>query len=156
MSQPAFTLLENYDFPGNVRELKSIIKRAWYHCKGTTIQPEHLRLNKNRFASKSQPPVTPVNSKSQQIPYQTPIHVLEYVQAEYSLMPDEEKILALTQKLGYINNIFCQQLLGVDHNRAKYLLRKIFSNNMLVREGGNRATIYRLPISPQNGEPRNK
>ncbi len=146
LSQAAFTALENYDFPGNVRELKSIIKRAWFHCKGKTIQPKHLRLNK-RFAPKSQQisPVTPLNSKSQQSPHQTPTDVLESVQAEYALMPDEQKILALTQKLGYINNALCQQLLGADHERAKYRLKKMTCDNLLVREGNNRATIYRLP-----------
>lgn len=147
LSQPAFTALENYDFPGNVRELKSIIKRAWYHCQGKTIQPKHLRLNKKMFIPNSQQIslITPFNSTNQQSFHQTPIEVLRSVQAECSLMPQEQKILVLTQKLGYINNSLCQQLLGVDHNRAKYLFRKMTTHSMLVRQGGNRATIYCLP-----------
>ncbi|HDN26040.1 MAG TPA: sigma-54-dependent Fis family transcriptional regulator [Thioploca sp.] len=147
LSQPAFTALENYDFPGNVRELKSIIRRAWFHCKGKTIQPEHLRLNQQTFTPKTQqtPPATPLNSKSQQSPHQTLTHVLESVQAEYSVMPDEQKILALIQKLGYINNALCRQLLEVSRHQATYLLKKMTADSVLVCEGIGRATSYRLP-----------
>ena len=148
LSQAAFTTLENHDFPGNVRELKSIIKRAWFHCHGKMIQPDHLRLNKKRFAPNGSTG-TPTAKSQQSLP-QTPTHVLESVEAEYPLVPDEQKILALTQKRGSVNNALCQKLLGANHNRAKYLLRKMTCNNLLVREGDNRATIYRLPIPPQN------
>jgi len=152
VSQPAFTVLENYDFPGNVRELKSIIKRAWYHCKDNTIQPKHLRLNQKMFLPSQQvSSVTPLNSTTQQSPDQTPTEVLKSVQAEYARMSEEQKILAFTQKLGYINNSLCQQLLGVDHNRAKYLLKKMTTRSLLVRQGGNRATIYQL-MTHFNGE----
>jgi len=141
LSQAALTVLENYDFPGNVRELKNMIRRAWCHCKGQTIQPEHLRLHA--------PAVKSPNSKSQQILPVTPNEVLESVQTEYFILTDEQKILALTQKLGYVNNVLCQQLLDFNHDQAKYILRKMICNSMLVREKSNRATIYRLP-SPYN------
>jgi len=151
-SQPAFTALENYDFPGNVRELKSIIKRAWFHCKSNTIQPKHLRLNNKIFIPNNQQtsPITPVNSTSQQSIPQTPTEILKSVQAKCALMPDEHKILTFTQKLGYINNSLCQQLLGVDHNRAKYLFKKMTTHNMLMRQGDSRTTIYCLPQSTSN------
>ena len=137
LSQAALNVLESYDFPGNVRELKSIIKRACCHCKGQTIQPEHLRL----YATAVKSP----NSKSQQVLPVTPAEVLESVQTECFMLTDEHKILVLTQKLGYVNNVLCQQLLGFNHDQAKYILRKMICNGMLVREKCNRATIYRLP-----------
>lgn len=159
LSQAALYALENYHFPGNVRELKSIIKRAWFHCKGNTIQPEHLRLNNKTFTPNGSTGSQTANGstgsptvRSQQTSPVTPTAILESVQAECSVMQDEEKICVATKKLGYINNALCQKLLGADHNRAKYLLRKMTRNSLLVRSGDNRATIYRLPIPPQNNK----
>ncbi|HUS68678.1 MAG TPA: sigma-54 dependent transcriptional regulator [Kofleriaceae bacterium] len=38
-SRPALERLMGYDFPGNVRELKNVVERAVYSCRGDTIQP---------------------------------------------------------------------------------------------------------------------
>ena len=35
-------LLENYDFPGNVRELENIVEHAYVMCPGPTVAVEHL------------------------------------------------------------------------------------------------------------------
>jgi predicted HTH transcriptional regulator len=58
---------------------------------------------------------------------------------------DEDKILALVQRLGYINNALCRQLLEVSRHRANYLLNKMTADNVFVCEGIGRATSYRLP-----------
>jgi DNA-binding NtrC family response regulator len=42
-SKEAIELLNNYDYPGNVRELESIVKHALIVSRGSTILPEHLR-----------------------------------------------------------------------------------------------------------------
>lgn len=34
--------LENYDWPGNIRELKNVIQRAVLVCEGETLLPDHL------------------------------------------------------------------------------------------------------------------
>ncbi|NOZ87929.1 MAG: sigma-54-dependent Fis family transcriptional regulator [Deltaproteobacteria bacterium] len=36
------SLLENYDFPGNVRELKNLIEQAMVKTRGTVLEPEHF------------------------------------------------------------------------------------------------------------------
>jgi transcriptional regulator with PAS, ATPase and Fis domain len=41
-ASPTLTLLEQYDFPGNVRELRNIVERALVEADGTRIQPRHL------------------------------------------------------------------------------------------------------------------
>ena len=87
LSQSALTALENYDFPGNVRELKNIIERARLYCDGKTIQPEHLHLlatiPNNLLTSTS---------------------VLSSVQVDQALGTDEEKVLLFVNNHGYINN----------------------------------------------------
>src|SRR5262249_24757714 len=42
LSQAALEQLKQYDFPGNVRELKNIIERAAYRDTGGEITPEDL------------------------------------------------------------------------------------------------------------------
>ena len=42
MSQEVESRLQQYTYPGNVRELENIVKRATLLCEGDTIQVEHL------------------------------------------------------------------------------------------------------------------
>ncbi len=42
MSEEALRRLENYDFPGNARELENIIERSLALCDDKEIQPHHL------------------------------------------------------------------------------------------------------------------
>lgn len=44
LSPKALDVLKAYDFPGNVRELKSVMERAMIECDDAIIQPQHLRL----------------------------------------------------------------------------------------------------------------
>ncbi len=45
ISKAAMSCLMQYDYPGNLRELQSIIERAVILCKGNQIEPEHLPHN---------------------------------------------------------------------------------------------------------------
>lgn len=42
ITEQAMAMLCQYDYPGNVRELRNIIERASLLCDGTEIQPSHL------------------------------------------------------------------------------------------------------------------
>lgn len=46
LSERALQILEYYDFPGNVRELRNIIEDAFVFCEGATIKPANLTLKK--------------------------------------------------------------------------------------------------------------
>ena len=42
IADAALRLLEQYDWPGNIRQLESAIERAVISCDGTVIEPHHL------------------------------------------------------------------------------------------------------------------
>jgi PAS domain S-box-containing protein len=42
LANEAMSLLVQYDFPGNVRELQNILEHAFVLCRGGTIEPRHL------------------------------------------------------------------------------------------------------------------
>ena len=41
-SSSAYDLLEEYDWPGNIRELENVIEHCFILCSGEIIQVEHL------------------------------------------------------------------------------------------------------------------
>jgi PAS domain S-box-containing protein len=45
ISQEVMTLLLEYDYPGNIRELENIIEHAYVLCRGGLIEVQHLPLN---------------------------------------------------------------------------------------------------------------
>ena len=42
IDEPALAFLEQYDYPGNVRELENILEHAFIRCPDNTIRAEHL------------------------------------------------------------------------------------------------------------------
>lgn len=44
LSDAAATMLQGYDWPGNIRELENVLTRAMVLCTQQTIEPEHLCL----------------------------------------------------------------------------------------------------------------
>ncbi|MCC7261718.1 MAG: sigma-54-dependent Fis family transcriptional regulator [Candidatus Latescibacteria bacterium] len=121
LSPVALALLQDYAFPGNVRELKNIIEYALIKSAGATIEPQHLHLLELPAAPGAPPAQAPVQPS------------------------DEELILGHVRQRGSIGNEQCRQLLGVDRSRATYLLDKLCEAGRLSREGSRRWTRYRLP-----------
>ena len=116
LSAEALVLLETYDFPGNVRELKNLIEHALIKSQGGRIEPENLHF------LTSVDPVPPV--------------------IESLAAGDEQQILAYVDAHGSIDNTGCRRLLGVNRNRAKYLLEKLCQSGQLRRVGQSRSTRY--------------
>jgi DNA-binding NtrC family response regulator len=55
LSGEAAAILEGYDFPGNVRELRAAITRAVAYCSGKEILPEHLPKSMREENDKTDP-----------------------------------------------------------------------------------------------------
>ena len=47
ISPEAMHLLKNYQFPGNVRELRNVIERAVILCEGSQLEKDHFKLSAN-------------------------------------------------------------------------------------------------------------
>ena len=54
LSPLALQLLQDHDFPGNVRELKNLIERALIESQGVEIEPEHLHFARAAAGAASQ------------------------------------------------------------------------------------------------------
>lgn len=64
LSAAALAALENYHFPGNVRELKNIMERSLIESGGTEIQPVHLHLIPAVETAHFPPPRVPLDTES--------------------------------------------------------------------------------------------
>jgi DNA-binding NtrC family response regulator len=62
ISDAALKLLEQYDWPGNVRQLESTIERAVISCDGSVIEPHHLPMAVTR-AGMPEPYPVPQNNE---------------------------------------------------------------------------------------------
>ncbi len=61
LSAEALALLEMYEFPGNVRELKNIVERALIESRGREVRPEHLHLMEESASSADSDESLPMN-----------------------------------------------------------------------------------------------
>lgn len=50
LTPSALDALINYDFPGNVRELENILRRAIVFCEGDSVELEHLSFDVQEYA----------------------------------------------------------------------------------------------------------
>lgn len=75
MSDAALSLLMDYDFPGNVRELENIIERTLATCTETEIKPEHL----------PQDIIKHVRPLPQALPHNAPLKNLKNTERQYIL-----------------------------------------------------------------------
>jgi DNA-binding NtrC family response regulator len=101
----ALALLEDYAFPGNVRELKNIMERTLIECGGKPIQPAHIRLQP--IPTRNSPAPLPVRE-----PGQTPLATLPF-----NLEAAEQELIqrAIHETKGNIAE--AARLLGVNRSR---------------------------------------
>jgi len=113
----ALSAMMEYDFPGNVRELKNAVERALLESGGATIQPHHLHLVGSVARTAPTPEATDQPSSPQ----------LGW--PDFAAMELEQVKQAMLETRGNISA--AARLLGVDRTRIYRLLRK---HNLMPRE----------------------
>ncbi|HEY3352210.1 MAG TPA: sigma-54 dependent transcriptional regulator [Polyangia bacterium] len=63
IAEPALRLLEEYDWPGNIDQLDSVLQRAVLACQGEVIEPHHLPEVLTRAAPPNSLPVPRTNQE---------------------------------------------------------------------------------------------
>ncbi|MCF8106801.1 MAG: sigma-54 dependent transcriptional regulator [Desulfohalobiaceae bacterium] len=108
ISEKAMAVLENYDWPGNVREIQNCLERAMILCNGKEITPEDLLLDQS-----------PVRQGQD-----TFFSDFEIPQSGVSLEDIEKKlILKALEKTDY-NQSRAAKLLDITRNTLRYRLEK--------------------------------
>jgi transcriptional regulator with GAF, ATPase, and Fis domain len=112
LSPEALAVLDTYDFPGNVRELKNAMEHAVILASGQPIQPEHLPRSMTIAPSSSPPAIAP------------PRRMTLREQRERWLAPLERRYLEdlLTETEGSVQE--AARLAGVDRVTFYRLLEK--------------------------------
>lgn len=140
LTADALPLLERYDYPGNIRELKNLIERALIESGGGDVGPEHVHFV-HEFRGVNLPPTSAPRQAPDPGICGTGSHGARRLSAE-------ERILAYAAQHGGINNPECRDVLGVGMQRACYLLRKLHLAGRLQRDHSRRWAHYRLPSVP--------
>ncbi|GAB6042184.1 sigma 54-interacting transcriptional regulator [Endothiovibrio diazotrophicus] len=154
VSGEAMAAMQAYRFPGNIRELKNLMEFALISSGGAPIQSRHLHFIDAPAPRPPLPPTAPV-AEAYRAPATGSLPAIPASGVDMSGFgapagfgggeQDEARILDHLAQVGRITNRDCQALLGVAHQRASYLLKKLHREGRLVREGERRWAFYRLP-----------
>jgi len=138
ITREAMNALSGYHYPGNVRELKNLIEYALIASRGQAIGVQHLHFLEAPRANGSVPASAPLAAAHALVHPQT-----EAVRPVTSFAAsDEDALIEHTRPLGKIYNAMVQDLLGVDHGRASYLLKKLHKEGRLQKQGERRWAYY--------------
>ncbi|GAV23789.1 sigma-54-dependent Fis family transcriptional regulator [Carboxydothermus pertinax] len=94
VTREAMSILMNYSWPGNIRELQNVIERAYYLAEGNLIKPEHLPAQ--------------ITSKALSGEKVTKITTFKEAVAEV-----EKKLIIEGLKATNYNKLACARLLGI-------------------------------------------
>jgi transcriptional regulator with PAS, ATPase and Fis domain len=102
LSEAAQARLQNYDFPGNIRELRNIIERAVLMADGDTLLPEHLPSEVASAASEGLPGVDAI----------VPLEMAELRYLQWALAHHGGDRKSLAEQLGISERTLYRKLAG--------------------------------------------
>ena len=112
----ALACLENYQWPGNIRELRNVIERAVILEKGRHLSPESLPENVRGTA-----------------PFPGAIGLAETLNLRESLATEEKRVLLAALRAADGIKRDAARLLGIDERNLAYYLKK---HNLLEQKSG--------------------
>lgn len=134
ISEEAKQVLLNYDYPGNIRELKNIMERAVIESRSTMILPKHLHF----FSYGQNVESTPV----MEVP--PPVEASSSNKWPDHLSRVEKAILDYIAAHGSIRNAECRNELKINIDQAYYLLNQLEKAGLIRKIGQSRGTRYIL------------
>ena len=127
LSPDAQKILENYQFPGNVRELENILERAFTLCESNIIDGSDLQLRDSPTTQSekvySTPGKTSVRQNTGIVDY--PARCAEYPSLDEYLQDVEKEILCNALEQAKWNKTLAAKHLGISFRSLRYRLQKL-------------------------------
>ncbi|MCP5161139.1 MAG: sigma-54-dependent Fis family transcriptional regulator [Hahellaceae bacterium] len=127
ISPAAMAKLENYAFPGNVRELENIIERAFTLCENDTIEVQDLQLRQDALST-SEPHVVQSHHSSSddsERPFAPAIPRDQQTSLEDYLESIERKSIEQALEACRWNKTAAAKKLGISFRALRYRLKKL-------------------------------
>lgn len=113
ISTDAMQALQEYTYPGNVRELENILERAITLCEGDVIRVEDLHLPLVSSGEEAQP------REDKQVPAESGLNL------DPVLIEKEKEVITQALKKTRYNKTAAAKLLGITFRQLRYRIKKL-------------------------------